>query len=137
MNETSSVHHKKIWLAYKTLTVASTKMYFRNRTALFFTLFIPIMLILIFGAFNSTKQSTFKLDIVNDSNSQISKQFVDSLTNNKDVFNAQQNNIDTAKNRLDNGKTDIVIVVPKEFGELDPNSQQLNQAQIKTYYNKV
>ena len=40
---------KRNWQALRSLTVASVKMYFRNVSALFFTLFLPVMLVLIFG----------------------------------------------------------------------------------------
>lgn len=130
------VKHKKSYLAYKTLTVASIKMYFRNRSAVFFTLFIPVMFILIFGAFNSTKQSSFKLDVVNLSSSQLGKTFAQNLEGNKDVFNATENNLDAAKDRLDKGKTDLILVVPQNFGELNPNTGQLQSAAVQTYYNK-
>ncbi len=129
-------HHQKRWLAYKTLTVASIKMYFRNRSAVFFTLFIPVMFILIFGAFNSTKQSSFKLTIVNNSNTDLAGQFTKALEDNKNVFDASQNNIDNAKDLLDKGKTDLIIVVPPEFGSIDGNTQKLKTAEIITYYNK-
>ncbi len=129
-------HHKKRWLAYKTLTVASVKMYFRNRSAVFFTLFIPVMFILIFGAFNSTKQSSFKLTIVNNSNSELAGQFTRALEDNKNVFDASQNNLDNAKDLLDKGKTDLIIVVPPEFGTIDTSTQKLKNAEIITYYNK-
>ncbi|MFO0862223.1 MAG: ABC transporter permease [Candidatus Saccharibacteria bacterium] len=129
-------HHKKRWLAYKTLTVASVKMYFRNRSAVFFTLFIPVMFILIFGAFNSTKQSSFKLTIVNNSNSELAGQFTRALEDNKNVFDASQNNLDNAKDLLDKGKTDLIIVVPPEFGAIDTSTQKLKNAEIITYYNK-
>ncbi len=128
--------HQKRWLAYKTLTVASVKMYFRNRTAVFFTLFIPVMFILIFGAFNTTKQSNFKLTIVNNSNTELAGQFTKALEDNKNVFNASQNNIDNAKDLLDKGKTDLIIVIPSQFGSIDPTTQKLQAAEITTYYNK-
>lgn len=134
--DTKHPHHQKRWLAYKTLTVASVKMYFRNRTAVFFTLFIPVMFILIFGAFNSTKQSSFKLTIVNNSKTELAGQFTKALEDNKNVFDASQNNIDTAKDLLDKGKTDLIIVVPTEFGSFDPATQKLKNAEIITYYNK-
>ncbi len=129
-------HHQKRWLAYKTLTVASVKMYFRNRSAVFFTLFIPVMFILIFGAFNTTKQSSFKLTIVNNSNTELAGQFTKALEDNKNVFDASQNNLDNAKDLLDKGKTDLIIVVPAEFGSLDSSTQKLKNAEIITYYNK-
>ncbi len=128
-------HHKR-WLAYKTLTVASIKMYFRNRSAVFFTLFIPVMFILIFGAFNTTKQSSFKLTIVNNSNTELAGQFTKALEDNKNVFDASQNNLDNAKDLLDKGKTDLIIVVPAEFGSIDYSTQKLKNAEIITYYNK-
>lgn len=130
-------HKKKWWLAYKTLTVASIKMYFRNRTAVFFTLFIPVMFILIFGAFNSTKQSSFKLDIVNLSNTELGNSFNKSLGENKDVFNStQQTDLGVAKDRLEKGKTDLVLVIPAEFGQLDTSTNTFKVTQIQTYYNK-
>jgi ABC-2 type transport system permease protein len=134
--ESKHPHHAKRWLAYRTLTVASVKMYFRNKTAVFFTLFIPVMFILIFGAFNTTKQSSFKLTIVNNSNTELASSFTKALEDNKNVFDASQNNIDAAKVALDNGKTDLIIVVPEQFGQVDPSTHQLNPTALQTYYNK-
>lgn len=128
---------KKWWLAYKTLTVASIKMYFRNRTAVFFTLFIPVMFILIFGAFNSTKQSSFKVDVVNLSSTELSGNFAKVIGDNKDVFNTStQSNVDQAKERLEKGKTDLILVIPPEFGQFDTATRSFQPAQIQTYYNK-
>lgn len=110
-------------------------MYFRNRTAVFFTLFIPVMFILIFGAFNSGGASKVKVAVINNSNTEISKTFVSGLQN-ASVFKVTTPDINTAKDQLDKGKTDLVVVLPENFGNADQQTGQFQPAAVQTYYNK-
>lgn len=126
---------KKWFLPYKTLTTASVKMYFRNKTAVFFTLFIPVMFILIFGAFNSGGASKVKLAVINNSSTETSKAFVSGLEK-ASVFTVKQTDLNTAKDQLDKGKTDLVVVLPQNFGNINTDTGQLENTEIQTYYNK-
>ncbi len=123
------------FLPYKTLTTASVKMYFRNKTAVFFTLFIPVMFILIFGAFNSGAASKIKVAVINNSNTETSKAFVTGLQQ-ASVFTVTTPDINTAKDQLDKGKTDLIVVLPENFGSVDTSSGQFRPAAVQTYYNK-
>src|SRR5216683_207268 len=51
------------YVAFKGLTVASLKMYFRNRTAIFFSLFFPMVFITVFGLIFKNNGRTFKIDV--------------------------------------------------------------------------
>src|SRR5476649_1933096 len=55
------------FIALRGLTIASLKMYFRNRTALFFSLFFPIVFIVVFGSIFKDSKTSFKLDLTNQS----------------------------------------------------------------------
>src|SRR5215469_2625776 len=67
------------WIALQGLTVASMKMYFRNRTALFFSLFFPIVFIVVFGFIFKNNSTSFKIDVTNQSQTQLSTAFEKAL----------------------------------------------------------
>ncbi len=47
-----------------TLTIASLKMFLRNRQALFFSLFMPLVILLIFGSIDFDKPGKMHLGLV-------------------------------------------------------------------------
>src|SRR5476651_256778 len=67
------------FVALRGLTIASLKMYFRNRTALFFSLFFPIVFIVVFGSIFKDSKTSFKLDLTNLAQTQLSSQFESTL----------------------------------------------------------
>ncbi len=62
-----------------TLTTSAIKMFARNRQALFFTLFMPLMIMLIFGFVGLDKIPTTKLGIVAANPSTATQAFIDQL----------------------------------------------------------
>lgn len=62
-----------------TLTKSAIKMFVRNRQALFFTLFMPLMIMLIFGFVGLDKVPTTKLGIVSPDPTPATKAFIDQL----------------------------------------------------------
>lgn len=119
----------------RALTVASIKMYVRNVTGLFFTLFIPVVLIAVFGFL--FKNNNFKTDIAltNYSDTEVSKQFVDSLKK-VEAFRIEETDEATAADKLGRGKIDLQIIVPGSFGQPDPATKSLKPASVQTYYNE-
>lgn len=121
--------------AMKALTAASMKMYFRNKTGVFFTLFIPVILIFVFGFL--FQSNDFKTDIVltNYSKTELSKQFIQSM---KDVeaFDVQEVTESEAAEKLGKGQADLQVIIPNTFGEPDPATQSLKPSAVQTYYNE-
>jgi ABC-2 type transport system permease protein len=106
---------KRQWQALSSLTVASVKMYFRNVTALFFTMFIPVMLVLIFGLLNNGSGSKFDLVLTNYSHSDIARSFVDAVRK-VDAFKVIDASEGEAMDKLGKGKVDLAVVIPESFG---------------------
>ena len=107
------------------LTIASLKMYYRNRQAIFWTLVLPLMFIVIFGLLNFGAFSTVSMGLVDEADNQTSRIFKTVLMG----FEAQEDSEDSGVIdlnigqrdeellALEEGDRDIVIVIPAGFGE--------------------
>lgn len=89
-------------------------MYFREKTAIFFTLFIPVMLMSIFGLLNMGGGIEFKVAVVDQANNQASKQVIETLKK-VDSFKITQEDKKTALDQLENSKQSFVVVLPENF----------------------
>lgn len=127
---------KRRLLALHALTIASMKMYFRNITGVFFTLFIPVILIFVFGFL--FQSNDFKTDIVitNYSDTELSQQFVDSLKE-VDAFVIIEAPESEAADKLGRGQADLQVIIPKSFGLPDPTTRSLTPTAVQTYYNEA
>lgn len=126
---------KRQWTAFKSLTVASVKMYVRNTSGVFFTLFLPVFLIIVFGFLFKNNNFKTKLTVTNYSQSELSKNFVDSLKK-IEAFEIQEVNESEASSLLGKGKVDLEVIVPKDFGEIDPATRGLKAVKVQSYYNE-
>ena len=66
----------KIYLA---LTVVSLKMYFRNRQALFWALFFPLLVMLIFGMMNFDGYNAPSVGVHDEAKSEASRNLIKAL----------------------------------------------------------
>jgi len=105
------------------LFFANIKMMARNKQALFWSFMFPLMFTVIFGFFFSgDKTNVGKVAILNNSQSQLAQQFEKTIINSK-IFDKQDfNNIDDAKNALKKNEITAVFEIPKNFGEIKPDS---------------
>ena len=124
---------KSLW----SLTVASTKMYFRNRTALFFTLFLPLAFVGIFGLLNQSGASKLTLDVTNNSKTQLGTAVLKSIKG-VDAFRVKEVPQSEGATELNKGKVDLQVVIPEDFGRVGfgPGGR-LQASQLKTFYNKA
>jgi ABC-2 type transport system permease protein len=124
------------WISLKSLTVASVKMYFRNVTAVFFTLFIPILLIGIFGLLN-TGNSGGELNIGLHSHAQspLAKQFVSQLKAIK-AFRITEAEQSVLGDKLAKGKIDLEVLLPDDFGAITVEGT-VKPSTVFTRYNEA
>src|SRR4029078_3599665 len=61
----------------------STKRYFRDRVAIFFTVLFPLIFLFVFGSFSKSNEITFHIGLINQSQTQFSKHFGEQTKNNK------------------------------------------------------
>ena len=93
-------------------TIASLRMTLRNRTNIFWSLFFPLVIMLIFGLFNTNVGKTnINVDIIsNKSTSSIASEYKNIFTKIKGVSLINNNNISIARNKVKNGKIDLLIM---------------------------
>lgn len=118
------------------LTLASIKMYFRNKQALFWAMFFPLLIMVIFGLMDFEGGGSYRVGIVNQSPSPIASEFVDSLSNNeklKDILEITQAGETAEKTALEEGERDVVVILPDTF-LTDP--QFVEQSKIKVLVNE-
>ena len=123
------------WRVLSSLTVASMKMYFRNRSALFFTVFFPIVLVAVFGLLsNGNGDGSIKLDLTNYSHSQLASSYITAVKG-VSAFKVVQTSESSARDQLGRGKIDLEVVIPKDFGTL--NNGRPIPSSIQTYFNQA
>jgi len=105
------------------LFFANLKMIVRNKQNLFWSLAFPLMFTIIFGFFfGSETQSAGKVALINNSNTEISKNLEKALEE-SEVFKIQkENSEDEGRKSLENNEVSSVMIIPKDFGSLVPNS---------------
>lgn len=106
---------KKEILNTLTITKYMIKMFFREKTAIFFSLFIPVMLMSIFGVINLGNGVKFNVAVVDEANNQYSQQVVDVMKK-VDAFNVTTESKDAALTDLKNSKLSYALVIPSGFG---------------------
>jgi ABC-2 type transport system permease protein len=98
------------WALFK----ASVKMFVRNRIALFFSLFLPLVIMLIFGVLNFEGATTVSLGIVDEADNDTSAAFVDALGE-YDYLEITTGNRDAELAALEEGDRGFVLVIPEGF----------------------
>jgi len=126
---------KRQMAALRGLTVASLKMYFRNRTALFFSLFFPIMFIVVFGFIFKNSTSNFKIDVTNKSNSELAKQF-EAAVKKVPAFKVKEVGADQAATDLNKGDADLTVTIPADFGQKAADGK-LSESKVQAQYNEA
>jgi len=103
---------------YVALTVASLKMYFRNRQALFWALFFPLLIMLVFGIMNFERYNSPNVGIVDRAGNPASEGLVQALsgTDDQDVLSVTLGTHDELMEDLEFGDSKAVIVIPENFG---------------------
>ena len=107
-----------LWWA---LFMASVKMFVRNRTALFFSLFLPLVIMLIFGVLNFEGSTTVSLGVVDEAENEASAALIDGLAE-YDYLEISEGDRDAELTALEEGDRGYVLVIPAEF-ELPPEGE--------------
>lgn len=96
----------------------NTKRFFRDRLALFFTIIFPLIFLFVFGGiFGKESSVSFKIALINQSNSDFSQQYVQSAHKDK-IFKIDDkvDNLDKANEKMKRSEIDATIILPPEFG---------------------
>ena len=118
------------------LTVASLKMYLRQREAIIWSIVLPLLMIVVFGLIRFDSLGHIDLGIVNEAG-EGGKGLIASLTAMK-TFNVMEGERESELKALERGDRDIVLAIPASFGAADhdaapvayENDARMQQAQL-------
>jgi ABC-2 type transport system permease protein len=102
------------WVVYWSLFVASFKMFVRNRAALFFSLFVPLLIMLIFGVLNFGGTTSVSLGLVDEAGSAGSHALVAALKATA-TFDLHPGAREPELAQLKEGHRDLVLVIPSGY----------------------
>ncbi|MFT7653972.1 MAG: ABC-2 type transport system permease protein [Limisphaerales bacterium] len=94
------------------------KMFMRDRQAIFFSLFFPVIFLGVLGFVNGGDSDPVEVSIANHSNSTLAQKFVDNLAANP-AFDVVQGDEPTLKSQLLAGEGTMVLVIPENFQDTD------------------
>lgn len=117
-----------------TFTRISNRRFFRDRLALFFSFAFPLIFLFVFGGLNSGNSDlSFKVAMINNSDTQFAKQFVSDANKQKVLkVDKEVTNLSQAKEKMGRGELDATIILPLSFGELkDGKSYPSGEATVQ------
>src|SRR5918995_1849969 len=103
-----------LWWA---LFAASVKMFVRNRVAVFFSLFLPLIIMLIFGVLNFEGSTTISLGIVDEAETDASAALIDGL-HGFEYLEISEGGRESELAELAEGDRGFVLVVPSDYQPL-------------------
>jgi ABC-2 type transport system permease protein len=103
------------------LFVASGKMFIRNRAAVFFSLFLPLIIMLIFGVLNFEGATEIQLGIVDEAGNEASAALITDLGA-YDYLVLTEGDRDAEMAALADGDRDFVLVIPTDWSVPPPGT---------------
>ena len=100
------------------LTWSSVKMWSRDRASLFWTFFLPLVIMVIFGLLNFGELGRVDLGIVDQADNAASAGFIANLES-ISALDTTHGTLDAEQAALEQGQRDLVIILPPQFGPTD------------------
>ena len=104
------------------LFVASIKMFVRNRAAVFFSLVLPLIIMLIFGVLNFEGNTEIQLGVVDEADNEASAALIDRLEHYDYLFMTDGER-DGELAELEEGDRDFVLVIPSGWSAPVPGRE--------------
>ena len=103
---------------YIALTIASLKMYFRNKQALFWALFFPLLIMIIFGIMNFDGFNSPSVGIYDGADNEASRALIQALKGGDDqrLLGAWTGTLEEVHYELEFGGTRAAIEIPANYG---------------------
>ncbi len=102
------------------LFVASVKMLYRDRQALFWAMAFPVIFTVVFGLFDFTQTPELDVRVVADEPSPVSRALVDGLAEMESFTVETSSDLEAVRREVEDGVTDVAVAVPA--GVSDPSS---------------
>lgn len=103
-----------------TLVRINTKRFFRDKLAIFFTIIFPLIFLFVFGSLNSgSGDASFRVALVNESDSTFAKDFVRQSKDSKLLkVDPDISTLEAAKDKMTKSQLDATIILPSDFGDV-------------------
>src|ERR1700704_5622091 len=114
----------------------NTRRYFRDKTAMFFTILFPLIFLFVFGGlFGSNSGVSFNVAVFNQSQSKFASDFANNLKHQGKLFkiNSGVTTLAQANDKMNHGQLDAAIVLPNNFG-VTQKGQAYPSGQATVYY---
>lgn len=113
---------KSYWIGVYGQVRALQKRFMRDGTSLFFTFLFPLIFLLVFGAIFNNQTTSFDVAIINHSQSEFAKQFVEQAKANKDTTLKVKDvkDMQEAREKLKRSELSGIIELPADFGNVTP-----------------
>lgn len=116
---------KKAFLPVITFAKIDVRRLFRDKVGIFFVFIFPLIFLVIFGSiFNGDNDVSFRVALLNKSNSEFSQKFSEEIKKNE-VFKVDEDvsNLELAKEKMNRGQLEATIILPEGFGAVTTNKQ--------------
>jgi ABC-2 type transport system permease protein len=121
------------WLQLSNFIITGSKRYFRNRSALWFSLFVPVLIMVIFGVLNFGGATKLNVGLVNQSNSPVAAQLDNSFKSIPNFKISEGSKADLMKRiQSSTNPLDMIIVLPSNLNNFNPKSGVPAKVQIYT-----
>jgi ABC-2 type transport system permease protein len=114
---------KKKLIPLLTFAKIDIRRLFRDKVAIFFVFFFPVMFLLVFGSLFGRSEVSFNVALINQSESQFAAEFEQQI-NDGDIFNVDEEvaSVNEAHEKMSRGEIDATIILPEGFGKVGENT---------------
>ena len=111
---------KKALLPVTTFVKIDVRRLFRDKVAIFFVFIFPLIFLVIFGSIFRGDDMSFRLALVNNSDSQFATEFAQKLKDNE-IFKVDEDSttLDAAREKMNRGQLEATIIMPENFGQVE------------------
>lgn len=115
---------KKLFTVYVFAKI-NTRRFFRDKTAIFFTVLFPLIFLFVFGGiFGKSSGGSFKVAFINQSDSQFAKTYEQQAAKSDSLeIDSEATTLEKAKEKMSRGEVDATIILPENFGEVQQGQQ--------------
>jgi ABC-2 type transport system permease protein len=119
-------------------TKLSTRRFFRDRLAQFFSILFPLIFLFVFGSLTSGSGNvSFSVAVLNESKTAFAGKLANSIEKSKTFkVNSSLNTLSAAESKMNQNQLDGIIILPSNFGAMQPG-QHYPSGQAKVLYNET
>lgn len=120
---------------YTVITFAriNTRRFFRDKLSIFFGILFPLIFLFVFGGIFGSTQASFRIGLVNESNSEFAASFVSQLKDESSFTIETYDTLEDTKQKMVQSQLDATVVLPADFGGID-DTTHVPMGQAEVYY---